>query len=165
MPEALPAADKVKITTLHELAASHCIVEPQAGLRERVENLQAARTEAEALAARGALLDSLEQAHRELFAHSLSEACALASSSAGFERIETCHSGQMLRVVATDSKGRALISEIRPNGEGEYDLATEVVGVSDGSCHSYSTASIAASNNWACAVDRRLAEPPAASAS
>lgn len=135
LPEPLSASDRVKVTTLHELATSQCVVEPQAGLRERLEQLHAAQTGPEALSARRALLDSLEQAHQDLFARALSEACALASSSAGFERAETLRCGHVLRVVATDSKGRALVSEIRPNAEGEYDLATEVVGVSDGSCH------------------------------
>ena len=134
-PGVLPAAERIKAEALRELAGSNYFVESAAGWRERVEVLQAATSEPMALAARQTLLDAVAASHRSVFARALTEACVRASAAAGYDRLDPATAGLCLRVVARDGQGRALVSEIRPNAAGEFDLATEVVGVSDGSCH------------------------------
>ncbi len=135
LPASLPAPEKIKVAALRVLASGNCVVDPDGGWRARLETLQSARTEAEAVEARHALFTALEQSHSNLFARTLSQACVRASAAAGFTRLEETHASPVLRLVASDADGRALVSEIRSNPQGEFDLATEVVGVSDGSCH------------------------------
>jgi hypothetical protein len=63
-------------------------------------------------------------------------ACQQAAVRVGFDRLETLAGlrGE-LRLIASDPAGRTLVTEIRTGGNGDVGLETEVVGVSDGSCH------------------------------
>jgi len=135
LPENLTAVEKVQVSTMLALATTPCMVEGPGGLRQQLESLQRSRSLDEAQQSQQALFDSLASSHRDLFERSLGEACAKAAVEAGFSQVEFDRSrpGE-LRVIATDPAGRSLVTEIGALPSGEASLATEVVGVRDGSC-------------------------------
>ena len=135
LPENLTAVEKVQVSTMLALATTPCMVEGPGGLRQQLESLQRSRSLDEAQQSQQALFDTLASSHRDLFERSLGEACAKAAVEAGFSQVEFDRSrpGE-LRVIATDPAGRSLVTEIGALPSGEASLATEVVGVRDGSC-------------------------------
>jgi len=69
------------------------------------------------------------------FTSALVVACTRASALAGFRAATVVRvSGVQTRIVATSPAGHALVTEIRVSLSGEASLATEVVGLRDGSC-------------------------------
>ena len=77
----------------------------------------------------------VDQSSRDVFRHALTAACQTASRRAGFGNISTSWvSPTAVRVVAKDIEGRALVTEIGGQGDGNPEIRTEVFGVSDGSC-------------------------------
>lgn len=77
----------------------------------------------------------VDQSSRDVFRHALTAACQTASRRAGFGNITTSWvSPTAIRVVARDIEGRALVTEINGQGDGNPEIHTEVFGVSDGSC-------------------------------
>jgi hypothetical protein len=135
LPENLTAVEKVQVSTLLALATTPCMIESSGGLRQQLESLQCSRSLDEAERVQQTLFDSLASSHRNLFEQSLGEACAKAAVEVGFSQVEfdRARPGE-LRVVATDPAGRSLVTEIGALASGEASLATEVVGVRDGSC-------------------------------
>jgi hypothetical protein len=69
--------------------------------------------------------------------YGIAKACGLAAEALAFDRVEVRPSlvGNGLRVLALNPDGRTLVSEIEAKPDGEIDLQTEVIGVTDGSCH------------------------------
>jgi hypothetical protein len=66
----------------------------------------------------------------------IAAACTAACAAVGFPAIEVQRvSNEEIRLVATDPAGHALVSEVTLNADGYPSLATEVVGVRDGSCN------------------------------
>jgi hypothetical protein len=114
-----------------------------------VAALAAARDIAEVEQARARLLEAIERDHLGVFVQRVSEAAATASREAGFVDVEVTRSadGASARVIATDKAGRCLVSEVTPDAMGQVSLATEAVGITDGSCHT-------ALNNFNTALER-----------
>ena len=83
------------------------------------------------------LMVAVERGHTEVFIQHLSVAAAEASRAAGFEAVEIrpATNGLSARVIATDLAGRSLVSEVSRDRTGDVRLATEAVGITDGSCH------------------------------
>lgn len=135
LPENLTAVEKVQVSTLLAMVTTPCLVESSGGFRQQLESLQRSRSLDEAQQAQQALFDSLTSSHRSLFKESLGDACRTAAVEIGFSQVEfdRTRPGE-LRVVATDSAGRSLVTEISALPNGQAGLATEVVGVRDGSC-------------------------------
>lgn len=129
-------ADALKMATLHALERipfrAHAL-----NLDAPVAALARAQDVAEVERARSWLLQAMERDHLGVFVQHLSEAAAAASREAGFETVEVRHGadGTSARIIATDAAGRSLVSEIAPDTTGEVNLATEAVGIMDGSCH------------------------------
>ncbi len=128
--EAMKLATAVALdrTPLHTYAAS---------LEGPVAELIAARDVAAVEEARRRLLRAVERDHLQAFVAQLSEAAAAASRDAGFESIEVRPGADATsnRIIATDPAGRSLVSEVAPDESGEVNLATEAVGITDGTCH------------------------------
>src|SRR5439155_1069749 len=107
---------------------------------KKVESVLAALAEADSLEAfdqRNKRLASILETERQLVVReALATACGNASSRLGFNNIETTwDTDDLVRVVASDHAGRSLVTEIRTPRGTEPRIDTEVVGVTDGSCH------------------------------
>lgn len=133
--EDLPEVEATKVETLQEASAYR--VEPSSGaLDAPMRSLQQASTPAEARMAQDEVMATLETEHHRLFTERLIGACKRASVEAGFPTVETqVPSDGPVRVVATNEAGHALVSEVEAAPGEEPSLATEVVGVRDGSCN------------------------------
>src|SRR6185503_13680019 len=83
-----------------------------------------------------ALLKTIESEHQRLFVQALSLACSNAAVKVGFKTIQMA-SGPLgeVRIVASDSVGRTLVTEIQSVPDRDTSMVTEVVGVADGSCN------------------------------
>lgn len=120
------------------LEAAVCLgglaLSPDSTLESLAATLEMAGTPVEARHACDALLERAAHAHQELFTRRLVEACTRASSAAGFPTVEVRHVASGVRLLATNPAGQALVTEIETGPAAEPALATEVVGVRDGSC-------------------------------
>jgi hypothetical protein len=131
--EDLSAVEATKVETLQEAAAYQ--VEDPDGLEAPMRALQQASTPKAARQAKSEVMATLETEHHRLFTQRLVGACTRASEKAGFPNVETeTRPGGVVRVVATNEAGHALVSEVDASPDEEPSLATEVVGVRDGSC-------------------------------
>jgi hypothetical protein len=134
--ENLAPLEEAKLSALASLAATPYMAQDNATLREALAKIENAGTVAEARRAEAQLVSTLEAGHQQLFVQALTMACASASMKCGFNSIETTPGiGNMVRVVAMDPKGRALVTEISGDPEAGPSIETEVFGVTDSSCN------------------------------
>ena len=123
-----------------KLEASQCLADYVHSDADRLmaplRALVGAATVGQARSARDALLEAAEAEHHSTFTNRLVTACSRASVATGFETIET-HAlpDGTVRVVATNEAGLALVTEIHNAPNREPSLATEVLGMYDGTCH------------------------------
>ena len=112
-----------------------CVVGKPDQLAGSARLLAAATSPAEASATSHQLLAAVRAEHHSAFANRLVEACTNASMSAGFTAVNVATSGtELIRVVATNNAGHALVSELYLPMVAPPGLATEVVGIHDGTC-------------------------------
>ena len=131
----LSPAEAVKVSALLNISHSGYLVENTLPVRQKLQALQVANTQAEALNAQKSLTKELEAGHHRIFVKGLTLACVRASIKAGFASVETqTTSDGLVRVVASDSYGRALVTEINAIAVQNPRIMTEVVGINDGSC-------------------------------
>jgi hypothetical protein len=126
--------DAIKVSVLLSVKQAGYIVENSCTLHEKLEALRKSSTESEAKSASEDLIKALETSHKRVFVKGLTVACKNASIEAGFPTVQTSESSGLVRVVATDAAGRALVTEISSKGADGPEITTEVVGISDGSC-------------------------------
>ncbi|WP_448571377.1 hypothetical protein [Trichothermofontia sp.] len=102
---------------------------------EQATTLEAARVSLESFT------QTLESQHQTLLVQSISLACEQAALKVGFGtlHVPTTRNG-LLRLVATDEQGRALVTEISTDPEQPLTMATELIGMSDASCEEILTA-------------------------
>jgi hypothetical protein len=87
------------------------------------------------LAALETFTRQLETEHQPLVSQSLSLISQQASIAIGFASIQTSTTKNGVnRVIASDDRGRTLVTEIGTAPDGETTIATEVIGMSDPSC-------------------------------
>jgi hypothetical protein len=131
----LPTPQILKIAALQALEATPFVV-PRPALEAPVRQLLQARTVAEVRKGREALVNAAAHAHTMSFAQGLVIACRQAASDTGFSTISVVEGSndRPARVVATDSQGRGLVSEVHTDVHGDAALHTEVIGVTDGTC-------------------------------
>lgn len=130
----LSPTEAVKVSALLTISNSEYLAENTVPIRQKLQALQVANTQAEALNAQKSLTKELEAGHQRIFVKGLTLACAKASVKAGFTSVETQATDELVRVVASDSYGRALVTEINANAVQNPRIVTEVVGINDGSC-------------------------------
>lgn len=130
----LAPVESAKLTTLMTLQAAPYLCDPSA-LKVPLQTLIQAGTEAEVVKTSQRLMEVVENGHRQVMTRALVTACQNASVQSGFTQVETMPGidGSM-RIVASDTAGRALVTEIRAEQGLEPSVETEVVGVTDGSC-------------------------------
>jgi len=133
----IPEAKAITTATLSALGLSGFAVSDHAGLSNAMDALVAARSVVDAREKRAELLRFVEAEHRQLVIRSLTGACGAASIAAGFPQLRMVEGfGETnQRVIALNGKGQCLISEIRVPPDRQPVIETEIVGVSDGSCH------------------------------
>lgn len=132
----LPPMEAAKATTLLRAAARPYLVQNPLALEPSLVALRQAATLAQVNRAERVLTAALECEHQTVFMSALTQACENAYRQIGFDALETASApGRLVRVIGTDPAGRTLVTEIETSAEGEPQVATEVVGVSDGSCH------------------------------
>lgn len=124
----------VSIATSVALARAGYVLESgswEADLRK----IEAGSTKASALKAADSLVARVEDGHRRAVERTLVSACARASAVAGFASVSS-HRGidGSMRVIASDPLGRTLVSEVRILHDRAPSLATEVIGITDGTC-------------------------------
>jgi hypothetical protein len=122
-----------KAKTLAKLAAApyKLNVEFAPVIQQKLVEFQHAKTLADARAVQ--LDQAIESGHQQFFIATLTTAVAQAARNIGFTGVESSLGPTgVQRIVATDSSGRSLVSEI--TNTDEPSLSTEVVGVTDNSC-------------------------------
>jgi len=135
-PTYLPPVERAKISALLRTAGRGFIIEDRGGVEAALAGLRQAQTLNQVQAAERILTATLKSEHQKVFVRALSRACENACQKTGFSDIQTMSRGPgMTRVIASDSTGRALVSEITAEAGKQPRLVTEVVGVADGSCH------------------------------
>jgi hypothetical protein len=131
----LSPVEAVKVSALLNISHSGYLVENTVPVRQKLQALQVASTQEEAQIAQKSLMKELEVGHQRIFVKGLTLACKKASVKAGFASIEAqAASNGLVRVVASDSYGRALVTEIDGGTGRNPRIVTEVVGIHDGSC-------------------------------
>lgn len=126
----------MKAATLASVAASPYLTEDSKAVQQHLGMICRAKSAKELLRAESAALSELEAGHQQLFVKSLAFACGQAAAKVGFSHIQTTNDAQgAVRVIATDDSGRSLVTEIKADARKESSIATEVVGVFDGSCN------------------------------
>ena len=137
LPDTLAPAEKIQVATLLQVASAPCLIENANLVQKQMQALQHSRTPEEAEESRSALLATLKDGHRQVFLRSLTEACTKAAFEVGLAAIEE-KPGPLgeRRLVATDNTGRGIVTEIRPDRNGQVLLESEVIGVKDNSCQS-----------------------------
>jgi hypothetical protein len=136
LPDTLLPIEKLKTTTLAEIAAAPCFIGNTHAFRAQLEALMKAPTLSDAARERKNLIAEAEASHRRVFVESLEQACAKAASAAGFGQVERS-TGPLgdRRIIATDEQGRGIVTEIGTDRRGDVALASEIIGVKDNSCH------------------------------
>lgn len=130
----LSQAEALKVSTLLAVSRSQCLIENGTEVYQKMEALRVAETPIAAQRAHKDLIGELESGHQRIFLKGLTLACTKAAIKAGFPSIQETSANGLMRIVATDRLGRALVTEIDGVGDREPRITTEVVGISDGSC-------------------------------
>jgi vacuolar-type H+-ATPase subunit I/STV1 len=135
--EEVSEVEAIQAETIGALeAAGHLNAEDAGSVAETLGQLAEAESVTEARELREETLSEANQIHRQAFVGGVADAVQEASMTVGFSNVEVSEgpTGDT-RVVAENEKGQAIITEIHDDGDGDPSLASEVVGVFDGSCH------------------------------
>lgn len=130
----LSEPESIRAAILGSIANTPFYVGDATPIQQQSQQLQAAVTKADLLVAEQGLLETLATSHRQIFADTLALACQRAAVRIGFAEVEVVRLPKQIRVIAEDKRGRCLVSEIHAEAESDPSIATEVVGVLDGSC-------------------------------
>ncbi|AFZ11535.1 hypothetical protein Cri9333_0589 [Crinalium epipsammum PCC 9333] len=133
-PYNLSATESIQLTAL--LTAAPYVVESNLKIQQPLQALQLSTEPSAARQAQNLLLQAVEASHHQVFLETLKVACTNAAVQIGFTSVQTMASlVGTVRLVATDAQGRSLVTEINGDINSQPSIATEVVGVSDGSCN------------------------------
>lgn len=130
----LSEAESIRAAILGSIANTPFYVADETRFHQQSQQLQAAVTKADLQVAEQRLLETLATGHRQVFADTLALACQRAAVRMGFAQVEVVRLPKEIRVIAEDKQGRCLVSEIHSEAGSDPAVATEVVGVLDGSC-------------------------------
>lgn len=132
----LSQLEAAKITTLASIAATPFMTASRPALQAHSQALCEAQTVEDVYRNRQLLLQELEGGHQQVFTEALKLACTQAAIQVGFDSIETMP-GPLgtVRLIAGDPAGHALVTEIQVSAQGEPRIESEIVGITDGSCH------------------------------
>ena len=134
----LASADDAKKVVFSALASSPFYMTDENGFKERIAALERSATIEEVRSAASGISEFLETGNQKVLAEAIRMACERASNRIGFTRFEAIPvpvSSTQVRFAATDALGRTLVTEISAPLDGDVRVDTEVLGVSDDSCH------------------------------
>jgi hypothetical protein len=132
--QGLSPVEQIQASTLLSLTATPYVIDPTI-LKPQIDALLAAKTLRDVDRAKAGLLTTVEADHQRVFIDSIVISCRQAALEIGLPRVHVERTaGQPARIIAADTAGRTIISEIRANARGRVSLASEVVGVRDSSC-------------------------------
>ncbi|MCK9235123.1 MAG: hypothetical protein M0Q41_02135 [Bacteroidales bacterium] len=81
------------------------------------------------------LMHKLKVYHTEVFVENMATACAIASKNIGFRDVEIKTVQGKLEVIASNSQGQHLLSEISLDSKtNQVNANTETIGITDGNC-------------------------------
>jgi hypothetical protein len=129
----LSALDASKVTTMATLAATPYRTTESAKIQQCVDQLVAASSAQQVQLFQQQLLQVLETSNQQILVQSLVNAVNQASTKTGFGQAKVDNFQGKTRVIATNFNGQALVTEI--NTTDQVNIATEVIGVTDGSCN------------------------------
>jgi hypothetical protein len=131
---ALSKEDALKVATLASLAATPFMVKAEA-VHQPLTALTQAQSLADVVSARRAVLDAVRVSHNAVFMQTLTGAFEQAAKQVGLGTVRVLEATQdVVRLVAEDERGRAVVSEIVARPHAEPTIESEVVGVVDNSC-------------------------------
>lgn len=128
--------ESAKAKSFVNLTANSFLVNDTKGLEQKLSILKNANSFKDLISAETNVLSFLENSHSQVLLGSISSACQKASAKIGFNKVSTeIAKDGITRIIGTDVAGRAVITEISKDKDHNFSLATEVIGVSDGSCN------------------------------
>ena len=129
----LSLLESAKVKAIATFANTGYAIANRAEVAESIQQVMAATTLQQIELAQSQVTKVLEANNHQVLVHSLAVACQNASLKAGFAQITTQTRAGKVRIIARNYTGQALVSEI---GTGDQvEIATETVGISDGSCN------------------------------
>ena len=134
----LGSVDEAKREVFSAIASSPLYTSDENGFRERINALERSKTMEAVRVAANDLSNFLETDNQKVLGEAVRLACERASNRMGFTKFEAIPnplSETQIRFAATDVFGRTLVSEISAPLAGDVRIDTEVLGVSDNSCH------------------------------
>ena len=134
----LARVDDARKEVFSALAGSPLYTFDEGGFKERIGAIERAKTLDEVQAAASDLSNFLEADNQKVLAEAVRIACKRASKRIGFTKFEAIAnsiSSGHVRFAATDTFGRTLVTEVTAPLDGDVRVDTEVLGVSDDSCH------------------------------
>ena len=139
--------ERIKQEAIGTLTAAPVFSAPDR-LREPLTALANANTAVEATLAANRLVQTVTVGHQAAVMQAAAFACSRASVDVGFTTIqsEVGVTGE-LRVIGTNDMGQVIVSEVKQDADGEVSIESEMIGVTDGSCH-------AAMSHFDAAVER-----------
>jgi hypothetical protein len=122
----------LRISTLELLTRIPFAAANPTTLKERLMALSMASTAREAVSARTLLMKEIAVQHNSVLTNTLTVACANAFKKIGFDSVRVLQTtGAKARLVATNSGGKTLVTEISPDDQFDISISTEVVSGCD----------------------------------
>lgn len=132
MPSKIEAT---KASVLATISIMSYKVEEEKVVRDVINALVKSRNKSSLKREIESLMHCLEVSHTKVFTSALSKACVKASLAVGFKEVEVKKVYGKLEVIATNSKGQRLISEIDVHPKTRVvNMHTETIGMTDRSC-------------------------------
>ena len=126
---------KIQTAGLMTIQQANLQVEDRAVVAQSVQSLMNATTVQQAKDNLTTMFSTIKEQHSKVFTKTLSVAIQTASTNIGFIHVKSeMVSPNLTRIVATDTKGINLISEIHTDEKKKVDIVSELEGITDGSC-------------------------------
>jgi len=125
---------KLKTAAIMTMQQENLKIDNKALVTKSINELLMAETIQETTEKLSSTFAEIKNQHTRVFTRTLSSAIQLASTKIGFGQVKSeIVSPSLTRIVATNSKGINLISEVHTEKKG-IDIISEVDGIADGSC-------------------------------
>ena len=153
-----PAYEAVKIKTaaLATLQQENLRIENKKLVLQAINELMTATTLEQTKEKLSSAFAEIKNEHTKVFINTLSSAVRKANATIGFSQMKSeTVTPSLIRIVATNSKGINLISEIHMDANMKIDVLSELEGVTDGSCKKIMDAFNAELENLGIAAERK----------
>lgn len=132
----LSTLDAKKASLISSITKMDFKINDKKEITRSIKAVMAAKDEKTLNAQIKAVMYHLEDVHTKAFSSNLAKACAAASMKVGFKKVELKRINGKLEVIATNSIGQRLVSEISVDAKtNNINANTETIGIADGSCN------------------------------